>query len=108
MYFSIHKKSTYMKKVFTLAAISTLVLMSCKKDYVCECTQTVSEPAFSAGGQVVTSGSTTTTSTSNTINAKKNDAETSCISNNTTTTSPSPYSSFGQGETTTKVECAIK
>lgn len=58
-----------MKKVLFVAAFAVLGLVSCKKDYTCECT--------------VKNGESTVTSSS-TIHASKKDAKASCESGTVT------------------------
>lgn len=58
------------KIILASLALSLTGLLSCKKDYTCECTV----DGFSSG------------STSTTIHATKKDAETACKSGNTSTT----------------------
>jgi hypothetical protein len=74
-----------MKKVLFIVAISGLALVSCKKDYTCECTST--------GGGV------STTVSANTGKMKKSDAETKCKEGN------KEYDLLGEKYT---VACKIK
>jgi hypothetical protein len=57
-----------MKKILLMAGVICLGLSSCKKDYICECTATVSGTGIP----------TTSSSTSTTIKDKKADAKTTC------------------------------
>lgn len=61
-----------MKKILTIAAVASLAMVSCKKDYTCECTVKDS------------SGTIPTTTTSATAKMKKADAETWCENNKST------------------------
>ena len=54
-----------MKKLFIVAVVASFGMVSCKKDYTCECTTT-------SGGQ--------TSKTTSTIKAKKDDAKKTCES----------------------------
>ncbi len=38
-----------MKKVLLIAAVAGLAMASCKKDYVCECTMSSTEPGYVGG-----------------------------------------------------------
>ena len=96
-----------MKTIFSLAILATLTLASCKKDYTCECTTTVTEPSFTYMG-VTYQGETNTGSSTRTIKDKEKDAKSSCEKGNASTSTPSAYASWGQGPTTTKVDCTIK
>lgn len=57
-----------MKKILLIAAVAGFVMTSCKKEYTCECTATVS------GGGLPTQ----TTSASTVIKDKKDAAKTTC------------------------------
>ncbi len=74
-----------MKKIILLAAVITLSLSSCKKDYVCECT--------------TTSPAGVTTSTEDTEKMKLADAKSKCDKGDDSDTV------FG---VTTETECSIK
>ena len=58
-----------MKKLFIVAVVASFGMVSCKKDYTCECT--------------TTSGNSSITGTS-TVNATKKDAKTACENGSTT------------------------
>lgn len=96
-----------MKKTLLVAGVALLGLASCKKDYTCSCTSTVTVPEFQYQGFVVQTGSTTTSSASTIINDKKSDAETNCTAQNATTSVPSSYAQQGAQPTTTSVTCNI-
>ncbi|MBL7930763.1 MAG: hypothetical protein JNL60_02620 [Bacteroidia bacterium] len=78
-----------MKKILLLAAVAGLMAVTCKKDYTCECTTTMTTP----------SGTTTTTAEGKTGKMKKADAEKKCDESDASASS-GPYS--------TVVECKIK
>lgn len=73
-----------MKKILLVAAVAGLSMVSCKKDYTCECK--------------TTSGSTTATASGATGKMSKKDAEAKCNEGD------SSYSSGGISYTT---ECSI-
>ena len=58
-----------MKKILLVAAVAGLSLVSCKKDYTCECTATSTYAGY-----------TSQTSSASTGKMKKKDAETKCNS----------------------------
>ena len=66
-----------MKKTMMLAAFAGLFLVSCKKDYTCECTTTVT--TYSNG---VSSTSTPDVKDYQTGKMKKDEAETKCEKDN--------------------------
>lgn len=82
-----------MKKVLLLVAVAGLSLVSCKKDYTCECT-TSSDAA----------GYASTTASGSTGKMKKADAESKCNEGDRSYTLPN-----GNGGTDTyKIDCNIK
>jgi hypothetical protein len=70
-----------MKKAFLIASVAGLALVSCKKDYTCECT--------------TTDNGTVLSTTTFTGKMKKKDSETWCTNNVVTSG-------------TTKMECKLK
>jgi len=66
-----------MKKSLLIAAVAGLALVSCKKDYTCECTTTSNMPGF-----------VTQTTTSSTGKMKEADAESKCNEGDKTVTVP--------------------
>ena len=83
-----------MKKVLLIAAVAGLSMVSCKKDYTCEC---VTSSNFS--------GYASTTSSGKTGKMKKSDAESKCNEGDASTTGVNPLTL----ETyTIKSECTIK
>lgn len=97
-----------MKKIFFIATVAILGLTSCKKDYTCECTTTITQPEFQYGGTVVQPASTQTASASATITDKKKDAEAKCEEGTKTTSTPSAYAQLGAQPTTASTKCSIK
>ena len=79
-----------MKKILLVAAVAGLAMVSCKKDYVCECTNSSTAP-----------GSTSTTSKSTVIGVSKGRAKAGCVK----TTSESTYGGVTYVNTS---DCAIK
>ncbi|WP_317897456.1 hypothetical protein [Aurantibacillus circumpalustris] len=77
-----------MKKILLIAAVASMTMVSCKKDYTCECITEEGE-----------SGSTVKTTTTSVINAKKADAEIICNAGD--------YN-FNFGTEIDKSECSIK
>ncbi|WP_317897457.1 hypothetical protein [Aurantibacillus circumpalustris] len=77
-----------MKKILLVAAVACMTMVSCKKDYTCECVYEYGQ-----------SGATTKTTTTSVINAKKADAETACNAGDYDLTI---------GNTVSKTECSIK
>ncbi len=86
-----------MKKIILLAAVATLGLASCKKDYSCTCTNT--------DVTTITGGASTTTTdaavTTKYLETKKGYAKGNCVSTETTYT--------GTGYTTVSTnKCELK
>ena len=77
-----------MKKVLLVAAVACMTMVSCKKEYTCECIMEEGE-----------SGSTTKETTTTVITAKKSEAETICNAGD--------YN-FTFGTDIDKAECSIK
>lgn len=96
-----------MKKTLLIVGVSLIGLASCKKDYTCACTTTVTVPEFEVDGSILQGGSTTTTSGSTVLNGKKDEVKAKCESGSTSTSTPSVYASQGVGPTTTEVSCKI-
>ncbi len=92
-----------------LIAISGLfILQSCKKDYVCQCVQVVTVPAYTnINGQYVPE-QVTINSVTNTFKSKKKYAESGCKQGESIHSYPSPYASQGQGPTVEVVTCELK
>lgn len=64
-----------MKKVLLIAAVAGLAMVSCKKDYVCECTNTSTFP-----------GSVSSTSKYTMVGVSKGAAKANCIKSTSETT----------------------
>lgn len=97
-----------MKTTFSILLFAAITLVSCKKDYTCECTTTSHTPEFNFGGTIIQQESTSTSSASSTINDKKDEAKSTCESQNGTTTIPSQYAQVGAEPTTVTVACSIQ
>ncbi|MFA7274086.1 MAG: hypothetical protein WC044_09460 [Crocinitomicaceae bacterium] len=97
-----------MKKTLLIGTFALLAMTSCKKDYTCECTTTVTQPAFVFGGIQIQSASTTKSTVSTTIKDKKDAAASKCASGTGTISTPSQYASAGATPTTAATVCAIK
>lgn len=79
-----------MKKVLLVAAVAGLAMVSCKKDYVCECTTTSTIPGY-----------TTSTSKSTVVEVSKGRAKAGCATT-------SSESTFGGSTYVTTRECSLK
>lgn len=97
-----------MKIYLYILTLSLTALASCKKDYTCQCTTTSVEPAYSNGSTVNTPGNTTISNSTNFVRDTKKKATASCEGNSQTYTYTSPYSSYGQGNTVTTIDCQLK
>jgi hypothetical protein len=84
-----------------------LLLFSCKKDYTCQCTQIVTVPAYTNGGQNYPQ-QVTVNSITNTFKSKKKDSESGCKQGESIRSYPSPYAAQGQGATVEIVTCELK
>jgi hypothetical protein len=83
-------KKSIMKKILLLTAVVMLSMASCKKEYTCECTATVSGTGIP----------TTTTSASSTIKDTKSKATDACEAGN--------KSAATSGAFTSETKCVIK
>ena len=103
------KKDFTMKILLALSLITSLVIASsCQKDYVCTCTKTITEPAYTYNS-VNYSGTTNSTITQESFETKKeSSAEAKCEFNEYTITYSSPNESQGQGLTTEVNACAVR
>lgn len=79
-----------MKKVLLVAAVAGLAMVSCKKDYVCECTNSSTIP-----------GSTTSTSKRTIVEVSKGRAKAGCA------TTSSDFTVGGSTYVSTS-ECSLK
>lgn len=86
---------------------SIAVLSSCKKDYVCECVQTVTVPAYTYNNQTYPQ-QVTINSITNPFKSKKKDAESGCKQGESIRSYPSPYAAYGQGPTIEVITCELK
>ncbi len=83
-------------------------LASCKKDYTCECTTTVTTPAYTVAGVTLQEASSTSTVATMTITDKKDAATDKCEAGTKSFSTDSGLSQFGGEPTVTKVVCGIK
>ena len=97
-----------MKIYLYILTLSLTALVSCKKDYICQCTTTDVEPAYSNGGSVNTAGNTTVYNNTTFIRDTRKNATSICEGNSQTSTYSSPYSSYGQPNTIRTVDCQLK
>ncbi len=79
-----------MKKILLIAAVAGIAMASCKKDYVCECTETSTVP-----------GSTTETSKYTIVGVSKGRAKANCASTKS-------EMEFGGNKYEFKSDCKIK
>lgn len=79
-----------MKKILLVAAVAGMTMVSCKKDYTCECTTTSTVP-----------GSTSYTSKSTIVGVSKSAAKAHCFK------SSNDYEAGGTTYTTTR-DCKLK
>ena len=103
------EKDITMKILFPLSILTSLVIAtSCQKDYVCTCTKTIIEPAYTYNS-VNYSGTTNSTITQESFEAKKeSSAEANCAFNEYTITYSSPNEPQGQGVTTEVNACEVR
>ncbi len=99
------KSKSILSKTVTLSLL--LTLFSCKKDYVCSCTQIVTTPGYSSNGtdypqQVVIN------TTTNTYKSKKKNSVAGCKMGEYIRSTPSPHEAQGQGPTVEVVTCELK
>lgn len=96
------------KSVYLILSIIAIVLFSaCKKNYVCTCTTTLTEPAYTYNG-VYYEGSTDQTIEQETYKVrKKESAEAECSFKEYEITPSSPNAAQGQGESTEVKECEL-
>lgn len=94
------------KAVLTVLLGATF-LLSCKKDYVCECVQIHTVPAYENNGQYYPEQINISTII-NSFKSKKKDAEAGCKMGESFNSYPSPYAAQGQGQTTEIVTCELK
>jgi hypothetical protein len=98
-----------MKKIiYIILSFSMLVgFFSCKKNYVCTCTTTTTEPSYTSNG-VTYSGSTDQSIEQETYEEnKKSSAEAACSFKEYEISLTSPNSAQGQAETTEVKECDL-
>lgn len=101
-----------MNSTFKLLSISLILiglsgLNSCKKDFVCQCVQTVTVPAYTYNNQTYPQQVTINTIT-NTFKSKKKDAVSGCKQSESIRSYPSPYAAQGQGPTIEALTCDLK
>lgn len=97
-----------MRNYLPIIILSLTTLASCKKDYICQCTTTDVEPAFSNGSSVNAPGNTTIYTSTTFVKDTKKNATTICEGNSQINTFTSPYSSYGQGNTIRTIDCQLK
>ena len=91
----------------TLLFAGLISLVSCKKEYACECVQTVTTPAYTNNGTVHPQ-EITVNSVTNSFKSTKENADSACKQGESITSYPSPYASIGQGQTLETVSCSLK
>ncbi len=95
-----------MKAIYFFAALS-LVFISCKKDYTCDCTYNTVQQMYDPSGNPYGPSQTSETSASTTIRDKKDAAKTECEGNNGTVNQTSYNSGFTTEQTIT-TNCTLK
>jgi hypothetical protein len=99
------------RQKFTLSSLvivaGLLFLVSCKKDYVCSCVQTNTEPAYSYNGEDHPALIRVNTIT-NTFKSLKKNAESGCKQAEYIHTTISPLSAQGQGPIVETFTCELK
>jgi hypothetical protein len=95
------------KHKLILLAMMIFVFASCKKNYTCQCLQTVTVPAYTFNGQYHPEQITTNTIT-NTFKSKPKEAESGCNMGESIRSYSSPYVAQGQGPTVEIVTCELK
>ena len=100
-------KNSKIAITYAAVVISCLSLVSCKKDYSCQCVQTITVPAYTYNNQTYPQQVTINTIT-NTFKSKKKDAESGCKQGESIRSYPSPYAAQGQGPTIEALTCDLK
>jgi len=94
-------------KIIYLIGVFSVLLISCKKDYTCDCTYNTDQQMYDPSGNPFGSAQTAETSSSTTIHDKKDAAKTECEGNNGTvnqTTNAGGYTT----EQTVTTNCSLK
>ncbi len=88
-----------------MICMGVLILFSCKKEYVCTCTQITTTPGYSHNGQNYPEDIDVTIPHQYSYKAKKDDYESSCKKNNNFYSYESPNAQHGQAPTTVITSC---
>ncbi|MBL0316773.1 MAG: hypothetical protein IPP69_13815 [Flavobacteriales bacterium] len=91
----------------TIFICTSIFMVSCKKDYVCKCVQTVTVPGYTNGSTVYPQ-QVIVNSVTNTFQSKPKEAESGCNQGEYINSYPSPYESVGQGPTVETVTCGVE
>lgn len=93
------------KRNLLIICMGALMLFSCKKEYVCTCTQITTTPGYSHNGQNYPEDIDVTIPHQYSYKAKKDDYESSCKKNNNFNSYESPNAQYGQAPTTVITSC---
>lgn len=93
------------KKNLLIICMGIFTLFSCKKEYVCTCTQITTTPGYSHNGQNYAEKIDVDIPLQFSYKANKDEYESVCEKNSNFNTYTSPNSQYGQGPTTVVTTC---